>query len=403
MEYVLGDYPDTPEGRLNKHIRATIAEFEREKVIERMVRGRRNKVKAGNVMVHGLPPYGYRVGEVDGKTTLVTHEPEAQIIRLIFAWYVRGDGKNGTLSAVAIARKLSSMGVPTHADIHGRHKKREPGQWNTSVVHRILKSETYAGCWRYGKRNNPGGMWTRNPKDHTVAVEVPAIVSRAVWDAAQVQRAKNRVTSRRNIKREYLLGKRVTCGSCGLKMVSKTVVRDGIGSYSYYICPAREHRRQDYVRNCDAPLFRVDQVDAGAWAWVKELLTEPEAFARGLRKYRQMREEEDEPVRTRLAVVDDLLADNRLQLGRLLDLYLTGDFTKEMLTDRKSRLEKTILALEKERVDLVAQLDAGMLTDAQVQDVKDFMAKVAPGIAMADADFDIRRGVIEALNVVAKL
>ena len=25
-EYVLGEYPDTPEGRLNKHIRATIAE-----------------------------------------------------------------------------------------------------------------------------------------------------------------------------------------------------------------------------------------------------------------------------------------------------------------------------------------------------------------------------------------
>ncbi len=202
---------------------------------------------------------------------------------------------------------------------------------------------------------------------------------------------------------QYLLDKRVTCGSCGLKMVSKTVVRDGIGSYSYYICPAREHRGQDYVRNCDAPLFRVDQVDAGTWAWAKQLLTEPEAFARGLRKYRQRREEEDEPVRTRLAVVDDLLADNRLQLGRLLDLYLMGDFTKEMLTDRKSRPEKTILALEEERVDLVAQLDTGMITDAQVQNVKDFMAKVAPGIAVADADFDTRRGVIEALNVAAKL
>jgi len=28
IEYVLGEYPDTPEGRLNKHIKATIAEYE---------------------------------------------------------------------------------------------------------------------------------------------------------------------------------------------------------------------------------------------------------------------------------------------------------------------------------------------------------------------------------------
>ena len=35
IEYVLGEYPDTPEGRLNKHIKATIAEYEREKITER--------------------------------------------------------------------------------------------------------------------------------------------------------------------------------------------------------------------------------------------------------------------------------------------------------------------------------------------------------------------------------
>lgn len=37
----------------------------------------------------------------------------------------------------------------------------------------------------------------------------------------------------------------------------------------------------------------------------------------------------------RLGVVDDLLADNRRQLGRLLDLYLSGDSPKDVLTDRR--------------------------------------------------------------------
>ena len=40
IEYVIGAYPDTPEGNLMKHVRATVAEYEREKITERMVRGR---------------------------------------------------------------------------------------------------------------------------------------------------------------------------------------------------------------------------------------------------------------------------------------------------------------------------------------------------------------------------
>ena len=44
IAYVLADYDDTPEGRLMKHVRATVAEYEREKIKERMVRGRRLKV-----------------------------------------------------------------------------------------------------------------------------------------------------------------------------------------------------------------------------------------------------------------------------------------------------------------------------------------------------------------------
>jgi hypothetical protein len=45
-----GEYDDTPEGRLQKHIRATVAEYEREKIRERMVRGRNLKVKSGQVL-----------------------------------------------------------------------------------------------------------------------------------------------------------------------------------------------------------------------------------------------------------------------------------------------------------------------------------------------------------------
>jgi hypothetical protein len=182
-------------------------------------------------------------------------------------------------------------------------------------------------------------------------------------------------------------------------MTGKTTVRDGVGRYGYYSCPAQERGRQDYARSCDAPLFRVDEVDAGAWVWIRDLLTDPDAFARGLRKYQAEREKENQPIRARLTVVDDLLAENQAQLDRLLDLYLAGDFPKHVLTDRKSRLERTVSALEQERDALSARLEAGTLTDTQIVSLKDFAAKVAPGLEVAEADFATRRGVVEALDM----
>ena len=59
IEYVLCDYPDTPDGHLTEHLKATIAEYEREKVTERMSRGRRQKVKNGHVVARGRVVYGY--------------------------------------------------------------------------------------------------------------------------------------------------------------------------------------------------------------------------------------------------------------------------------------------------------------------------------------------------------
>ena len=98
VNYMLADYPDTPEGRLNKYIRATIAEYEREKINERTIRGRRQKVQAGNVLVFGRPSYGYRVADRDGKTTLVVCESEAHVVRLIYTWYTSGDDAGRLLS-----------------------------------------------------------------------------------------------------------------------------------------------------------------------------------------------------------------------------------------------------------------------------------------------------------------
>ena len=76
-----------------KHVRAVVAEYEREKIRERIERGKRLKVKSGSVMTNGTsrPPYGHKVIEANNKWMLEIHEPEARVVRMIFDWYVNGD------------------------------------------------------------------------------------------------------------------------------------------------------------------------------------------------------------------------------------------------------------------------------------------------------------------------
>jgi hypothetical protein len=144
-------------------------------------------------------------------------------------------------------------------------------------------------------------------------------------------------------------------------------------------------------------------VDDIVWEWIKSFLTNPEALALGLETYQAEREKENQPIRERLEVVDNLLGDNRSQLERLLDLYLSGDFPKEILIERRKRLETTIEALEKERVGLVARLEEQTFTPDQMQTIRDFAAQEAEGLERADQDFETRRRMIEALDVQATL
>ncbi len=149
--------------------------------------------------------------------------------------------------------------------------------------------------------------------------------------------------------------------------------------------------------------FRVDHVDAAVWKWIKSFLTDSETLTEALETQQTEQERASDPLKDRLTVIDDLLADNRAQLERALDLYLSGDFPREMLTECKDRLQTTIDALERDRVALATQLEAATLTDEQIQTITEFAAQMSAGLAIADADFEKRRRLIEELNVRATL
>jgi len=84
-------------------------------------------------------------------------------------------------------------------------------------------------------------------------------------------------------------------------------------------------------------------------------------------------------------------------LNRLLDLYLEGGFPKEVLSDRKLRLEEMLVSLRKERSDLASHVQNVTLSDDQLGVIEAFCAKIRKGLDQAD--FNARRQIIELLDV----
>ena len=398
VEYALAQYEETPEGQLTKHVRAIIAEYEREKITERMVRGRWNSVRAGNVLAYGRAPYGYRLA--DDRHSLLIHEAEAAVVRSVFLWYTQGDNGQGPLTIAGIVRKLSELRVPTLCDTgayKGRQKRKGYGEWTRGSVARILKSETYAGRWYHGKTSTKDGKPVAAPRERWLGVDVPAIIDRELWKTAQERLAENRRHVRREARHQYLLSRRVTCAKSGHKMKANPAC----GARLYYNCPATHDR--DYVPACDLPGFNASQVDGAVWCWIKSFLTSPETLAKGLQEYQAGKDKENAPLRERLRTIESLLTDNQAQLERLLDLYLAGDFAREMLIERKALLETTISALQRERDSLARQIETRTLTGEQIRGIQDFAAQVAKGLDVIQESFEARRRVIELLDVQATL
>ncbi len=152
-------------------------------------------------------------------------------MRLIFNLYV-----DDSLSIGGIAKKLTEMGISTSATMRGLSKQSDPCKWYRGTVHKILKNETYAGVWHFGKKAHRNGKDVNNNRENWIPVEVSAIVTREAWNQAQKRLIHNKQRSKRNnTKFQYLLRGRLTCANCGEPMsgLGKTI---GHKTYLYYRC-----------------------------------------------------------------------------------------------------------------------------------------------------------------------
>ena len=264
LEFVRFDWQDTADGRLFYAMRGAISEYEREKILERTVRGKRAKVAQGG-LINRPRTYGYAF---DPDTDSMHPDPETvPVVQQMFAWASDGVGVR------AISQRLAQMRVPPPG---GR------GIWWPETVSRILHSETYTGRLYLNRyhivKEGRHTHQTQRPRDEWVLTQIPAIVDDANWQAAQRTLARNARYGRG--RREYpcLLRGFAVCSECGGGMTIRTRVKPG-KAYCYYQC-ANAHGKQGYglggrvVKPCGhVRSERAECLDEAVWARIDALLS----------------------------------------------------------------------------------------------------------------------------------
>lgn len=355
---------------------------DRDVTVKKLADGRRSRAEQGFVVPAGCVAYGYRaVKKADKKHYFEIYEPEAEVIRLIYRWYILGDETGKPLSMCAITEKLTKMGIETQRDKKETgNKKLKKGEWSRSTINQMLKNEAYCGQWYYGE----------------VAVNIPAIISRELWEAAQDRVKHNKAMSKRNRKAEYLLSCRCTCPYCGYKMTSATHSEGN----SYYSCPAALDRIQT-TRECSNIIYRVDAADRIAWEWIESIITDEEKLKAGLLKYQEQQEDVVKPVKDELAIVNRLIEQHEAELdGLMADMkLLTSPRAKAKNALEIEQVEKLLDEYEKRRQALQEKLETKSLTDEQLMSLLEFARMIAADIETIRENFDDKRQVLERLGV----
>lgn len=368
---------DDPQAQLLTQVQGVIAEYERAKIAERYRRGKLWRARAGEV-ISWKPPYGYRriPRSAERAAHLEVYEPEATIVRRIFADYVHND-----LSTRQIALHLNRDGIPSPSG---------KATWGPSTIGRILRNEAYVGRVYYNRTESVvdprPGKRTRQvlrPREQWIPIPVATVLSEDTFEAAQgVSRDNSQWSPRRAQAGHWLLRKLVRCGHCGVSVACHKMRGRNGTFHHYYYCrnhdPLRaggEHRR------CPERNIRADELDAFVFEQVRATMLRPEMLLAGESAVSTCRETpDDELLAAQVARYDRKIESATTERRRVADLYQAGFIEHEELLRRGKELVSRRHTLEQQRDALIAQREELAQHNRLHERIQSFADQVKTGI-----------------------
>jgi DNA invertase Pin-like site-specific DNA recombinase len=332
--------PSTPEGRFARDVFLGVARMQWEKYAEGFQRAKAGAMERGALI--GPTPFGYRRA-ADG--SLEPHPERAPAVAEAF----RRAAREGLNAAVDY---LDAQGFVREAGkLQGR-----PLAWTTSTVRRLLASRVYLGEGRYGDE---------------LKTEVPALVKRSVWEAAQPEPAKGRRAAE-----TFPLSGVASCGTCGQPLVGS---RGGNDGRRMYRCSAALKTYKG--ERCPAPAnVTAELLEEYVRAQLVAALAAHPGYEGGEDTTGDLAEAED-ALRSAEAELDDLTADLdlRRELGadRFRKMVATA---RAALDEAEARFREAAVRVEGGRLDAPA---AEVLAGASLEELGELLRGALADVIVA--------------------
>lgn len=287
---------DDPQSKFLLMLFATLAEFDRNLIVQKMKKGRLQRIASGKWMGGGIPPYGYKYDKEQGKLVVVPEEAEK--VKEVFRLYIE--------------EKLPPAKISARLGFKGER-----------IVIQILKRKTSTGVMIYNGVEYDG--------------EHDAIIPLETWEEAQDEME---IRSVIHSDSNYLLSGLLVCGECGAKLrYQKWSKKTG---ECKLVCYSQQKSKSYLVKdeNCDNVKYWQSDIEE---AVIAELFK----FSYLGDKTKKKAEATFNPIK---ALTEELQKEQR-KLSRLYDFEDDSDETDDVLTDK-------ILNTRKRINDLKSQIES---------------------------------------------
>jgi site-specific DNA recombinase len=385
LKFVTEDFEDSAVGRFIRSAKSFAAEVEREKMIERSVRGRHARARSGKMIPGARPLYGYQWRDAD-KTALDVEPAKGPVVQRIYREAMTGKPLR------AIGRDLTGEGIPTPTG---------KVNWSPESISQILHHPNYTGdAYTWAWRPNDQHHYRVFDRESAIPLPpstVPQLVDPATWHAVQEQLQRNKQMARRNShnpENALLRAGFVRCGHCGRSMIVKPSGRRRGYNYLNYVCCGRGWRTD----SCLMPTIATHILDAAVWGKVTTILTDPDVVARELERLQG-----DDPTERELESVDRSVRDierRQTNLAQQMSLIDDPDASAPLVVEIK-QLAAHLKTLRNEREEIVRQQDIRQNVLVQLGDLRAWCRQVAGQLEMLT--YDEKRDALLALGIEVKV
>ncbi len=356
----------TSAGKLMFQQLGSFAEFERNRIKERIFPGMVRSVKEGKWQGARYAPYGYRYNKE--KKMLEVVEKEALIVQKIYSMYLSG------YSTSQITAYLYQRG----------YKSRTGRRFHSKLVCDILKNKVYIGKIVWNRRHYDINKKTKEglgkgnrylPNKNTEVIEVQgkhqAIISEEDFYKVQRKLSYHKRGTRVFNKYSHFLTGILKCGICGTNYMGYTNIsshRTGVRK-KWYRCRLKQETRGIECNNSNVV---AEPLEEFAFNILEKIVSNPAIKEQRFKQLVKVMVEPDDDIIAEINSLKEKLKLNLDKQNKLAEMYLNSMIGREVYEKRQDPLRDEEVRI-RERIE---NLEMGLVEKERSKEYHVFLHSI---------------------------